>query len=410
MNKARVVVTGLGPVTSIGFGKQAFWDSVIAGRSGISQVSAFDTSAYSVSLGGQIKDFAPATLMPGEIPAGMGRTSQLALAATLLAIKDSGQEAGAFGNRRSGIAMGTTSGEPLEIERLDDCWIGGERENIDPHFVDRYPSHTIPLNIARQLGISGPNAMLPTACAAGNYAIGWAFDLIRKGRVERMLAGGADSFSRITYSGFAQLQAIATDQCRPFDKNRQGMVPGEGAAILVLESLESALGRNARIYCEVIGYGLSCDAYHITGAHPEGDGARRAMAKAIRRCGLGLEDIGYISAHGTGTPGNDHKETLAVKGLFGDRAYAIPISSVKSMLGHTMGAASAIEAAVCSLALVHQKAPPTINYETPDPDCDLDYIPNQSRDLALDFAMNNAYAFGGNNSAVIFGAWKGERS
>ena len=407
MQATRVVITGLGPVTSLGYGQQACWEALIAGRSGISPVDAFDTSGYTVNLGGQIKEFDPQTIVPDQVPPELGRTAQLGLTAALLAIRDSGLEADAFRGGRSGIAMGTTSGEPLEIERLDDCWVAGKHERIDPQFVDRYPCHSIPLAMGRELGISGPVAMLPTACAAGNYAIAWAYEQIRKGRVQRMLAGGADSFSRITYSGFAQLQAIASEKCQPFDKNRKGMIPGEGAAVLVLESLDQALERSAKIYCEVIGYGLSCDAYHITGAHPEGDGARRAMARALRDSGLGLEDIGYISAHGTGTPGNDHKETLALKALFGEQAYRIAISSVKSMLGHTMGAASAIEATVCALALTDSKAPPTINYETPDPECDLDYIPNEARDIELEYAMNTAYAFGGNNSAVVFKAWKG---
>jgi 3-oxoacyl-[acyl-carrier-protein] synthase II len=252
--------------------------------------------------------------------------------------------------------------------------------------------------------------MLPSACAAGNYAIGWAADLIGCGRAELMLAGGADAFSRITYSGFAQLNAIAPEKCQPFDKNRKGMVPGEGAAVLILESLDHAVRRGAPIYCEVVGYGLSCDAHHITAAHPQGDGARRAMSKAIAAAGLQTTDIDYISAHGTGTPGNDHRETLAVKAVFGERAYDIPMSSVKSMLGHTMGAASAIEAAVCALALSEQKVPPTINYETPDPDCDLDYVPNHARALSMRYVMNNAYAFGGNNSSVVFGRWREESS
>jgi len=243
--------------------------------------------------------------------------------------------------------------------------------------------------------------MIPTACAAGNYALAHAFDTLRAGRTDLMLAGGADAFSRITFTGFAQLGAIAPEICQPFDRCRKGMIPGEGAGVLVLESLDHAKRRGARIYGEVIGYGLSCDAHHMTAAHPNGEGAVRAMTQALEQSGIKPEDISYISAHGTGTPTNDRLETLAVKSVFKQAAYSIPISSIKSMLGHTMGAASAIEAAVCALAIHHNRIPPTINWETPDPDCDLDYVPNSARAHEVRIAMNNAYAFGGNNASLI---------
>jgi 3-oxoacyl-[acyl-carrier-protein] synthase II len=242
--------------------------------------------------------------------------------------------------------------------------------------------------------------MIPTACAAGNYAIGYGFDVIRTGRADSILAGGADPFSRITYMGFARLGAIAPDRCQPFDKNRQGMIPGEGAAILVLEALDAARARGARIYAEVLGYGVSCDSHHMTAAHPQGDGAMRAMAAAMRDSGVSLLDIDYISAHGTGTPTNDRVESLAVRRLFGEQADKIPMSSIKSMIGHTMGAASAIEAAACALAIDTGIVPPTMNYEVPDPECDLDYVPNQARRIDPRVVLNNAYAFGGNNASL----------
>jgi len=242
---------------------------------------------------------------------------------------------------------------------------------------------------------------VPTACAAGNYAVAHAVDTLRLGRADVMLAGGADAFSRITYTGFARLGAIAPETCQPFDLNRKGMVPGEGAAVLVLEPLQRALDRGAPIYAEVAGYGLSCDAYHITAAHPEGDGAARAMEKALAHSGFKPQDVSYISAHGTGTPTNDLRETMAVKRVFKEDAYHIPISSIKSMLGHTMGAASAIESVVCALAVRHDRIPPTMNLEVPDPECDLDYVANVARDHTVTVAMNNAYAFGGNNSSLI---------
>jgi 3-oxoacyl-[acyl-carrier-protein] synthase II len=248
--------------------------------------------------------------------------------------------------------------------------------------------------------------MIPTACAAGNYAIGYGFDLIRTGRTDLMLAGGADPFSRITYMGFARLGAIAPQRCQPFDKNRQGMVPGEGAAVLVLEPLENAKARGAKIYAEVLGYGVSCDSHHMTAAHPQGDGAMRAMAMAIRESGVTINDIEYISAHGTGTPTNDRVESLAVRRLFGAHADKVPMSSIKSMIGHTMGAASAIEAVACALAIDTGVAPPTINYEEPDPECDLDYVPNQARRINPRVVLNNAYAFGGNNASLCMARYE----
>jgi 3-oxoacyl-[acyl-carrier-protein] synthase II len=244
--------------------------------------------------------------------------------------------------------------------------------------------------------------MIPTACAAGNYAIAHAFDLLRTSRADLVLAGGADAFSRITYAGFHRLGAIAPERCQPFDRDRKGMIPGEGAAVLVLEPLERARARGARVYAEVAGYGLSCDAHHMTAAHPEGDGAARAMLAALADAGLAPEDVSYISAHGTGTPTNDRLEALAVQRVFGATAPRTPMSSIKSMIGHTMGAASAIEAGVCALAVATGRVPPTMNMEQPDGD--LDYVPNVARELDVRVAMNNAYAFGGNNASVLFRA------
>ncbi|MBT5872505.1 MAG: beta-ketoacyl-[acyl-carrier-protein] synthase family protein, partial [Candidatus Latescibacteria bacterium] len=292
-------------------------------------------------------------------------------------------------------------GEPNQIEDFDDHYIAEDFNGISEDFISTYPCHAISGHVASELKFSGSNIMIPAACAAGTYAIAHAFDELRGGRTRFMLAGGADSFSRITYSGFARLLAIAQEKCQPFDKNRKGMIPGEGAAILCLEPLESATARDAKIYAEVAGYGLSCDAYHMTGAHPDGTGAARAMEQALSQSELTPGDIDYISAHGTGTKSNDLHETTAVKQVFGEEAYTTPISSIKSMLGHTMGAASAIESAVCALAITNGCIPPTINFEEPDPECDLDYVPNVARDGRIDVAMNNAYAFGGTNASLI---------
>lgn len=397
-----IVVTGIGAVTPVGSGRDQVWQRLLAGTSGIAPVGSFDTSDYKVHLGGEVqeRDFAP--YFSRTDPEKVGRASQLAVAAAQMAIADGGLRLAGLDLDHIGVAMGTTSGEPQEVERFDDRFVAGELPEIGDELVSRYPSHLIAGNVAAELELGGPNLMIPAACAAGNYAIAHAFDLLRSRRADVMLAGGADSFSRITYTGFARLGAIAPEVCQPFDRDRKGMIPGEGAAVLMLERLEDARRRDARIYAEVAGYGLSCDAHHMTAAHPEGDGAARAMAAALAQSECDPAEVSYISAHGTGTPTNDRLETRALYRLFGDRARSVPTSSIKSMIGHTMGAASAIEGAVCALAVFDDHIPPTINFRQPDPDCQVDCVPNTARELPVTIAMNNAYAFGGNNAAVVF--------
>jgi 3-oxoacyl-[acyl-carrier-protein] synthase II len=401
MRHGRVVVTGIGLVTPIGTGRECFWTNLLAGRCGIGPVRSFDTSAYSVHCGAEVHDFNAEQYLSNLDAAHLGRASQFAIAAARLALADANVEIASLDLKRAGVSMGTTSGEPREVERFDNLFVSKELDRVGPEFLALYPSHVIAAHIAREFQFAGVNIMIPTACAAGNYAIAHAFDVLRAGRADLMLAGGSDSFSRITYTGFAQLGAIAPEICQPFDRHRKGMIPGEGAGVLVLEPLAAATRRGARIYAEVTGYGLSCDAHHMTAAHPNGDGAVRAMQKALDQSAIGPQDVSYISAHGTGTPTNDRLETLAVKRLFKDAAYRIPVSSIKSMLGHTMGAASAIEAAVCALAIFNDRIPPTINLREPDPDCDLDYVPNSAREHTVRVAMNNAYAFGGNNASLV---------
>lgn len=396
----RIVVTGLGLVTPVGTGREEVWEALLAGRSGIRPVQSFDTGRFTTRLGAEVPGFEPRlrTLDPAKT----GRASQFAATAARMALEDAGLGAGDVAPERGGVAMGTTSGEPLEVERFDDKYLAGELDKVGPEFISRYPCHMIAAHVAREVGFAGVNTMIPTACAAGNYAIAHATDVLSAGRADVMLAGGADSFSRITYTGFHRLGAIAPERCQPFDKNRKGMVPGEGAAVLVLETLDRARARGARIYAELAGYGLSCDAHHMTAAHPEGDGAARAMERALADAGLRAEDVSYISAHGTGTPTNDRLEAIAVKRVFREAAPKIPMSSIKSMIGHTMGAASAIEAAVCALAIATGRIPPTINLE--EPEDDLDYVGNVAREHRVEVAMNNAYAFGGNNASVILKA------
>ena len=396
----RVVVTGLGLITPVGIGWRTSWEALLAGRAGIAPVRSFDTSDFPVHIGAEVKDFSPEPYLRRRPPAEMGRTSQFAIAAARMAVDDAALDLASYDPRRVGVSMGTTSGEPYFVERYNDVRKDQGLDAIPAEFFLKYPSNVIPTNVAIEFGLRGPSLMIPTACAAGNYAIGYGFDLIRSGRVDAMLAGGADSFSRITYMGFARLGAIAKERCQPFDKNRKGMVPGEGAAILVLEEVAAARARGAKIYAEILGYGISCDAHHMTAAHPQGEGAVRAMSSALKESGVGIDDVDYISAHGTGTPTNDRAESIAVRSLFGQHAEKVPVSSIKSMLGHTMGAASAIEAAACALAIDTGMLPPTINYQERDPECDLDYVPNIARETRPRVVLNNAYAFGGNNASL----------
>ncbi len=402
----RVAITGLGLITPIGAGRELFWERLLAGASGIATVSSFDSSVFPVHLGAEVKEFDPTQFLRRGKPEEMGRGSQLAIAAARMSIEDSGIDLGSYDPGRAGVSMGTTSGEPRLVERYNDVRKAEGLEAIPGDFLPQYPCNVIPSHIAVEFGLHGPCMMIPTACAAGNYAIGYGYDLIRTGRADLMLAGGADAFSRITYQGFSRLGAIAPERCQPFDKNRKGMVPGEGAAVLILEPLDAARARGAKIYAEVLGYGVSCDSHHMTAAHPKGDGAIRAMSMALEGSKKTIHDVDYISAHGTGTPTNDRVETIAVRTLFGERAAKVPMSSIKSMLGHTMGAASAIEAVACSLALDTGVIPATINYETQDPECDLDYVPNQARTTHPQVILNNAYAFGGNNASLCLARYE----
>lgn len=396
-----VVVSGIGVVTAIGSGRATFWANLLDGRSGIGAVTAFDTSLFPVHSGAEVRDFDAAPYVRRLRPDAIGRASQFAIAAAGFAISDGALDLSGIDRRRVGIAVGTTSGEPHFIEALDDALIAGAPEQTAATFVRRYPSHMIAGHVAAEFQLGGVAITVPTACAAGNSALAFASEAIRSGAADAMLAGGADVFSRITYTGFSRLGAIAPERCQPFDRHRKGMIPGEGAAMLLLEAEEHARARRVRPYAEIAGYGLSCDAHHMTSGHPAGDGVVRAMEMALQSAGLQPEDVSYISAHGTGTPVNDRLETLAIKRVFRHTAYGIPVSSIKSMLGHAMGAASAIEAAACALAVATDWVPPTMHLEERDPVCDLDYVPNAARKHCVNVAMNNAYAFGGNNSSLL---------
>ena len=397
--KRRVVVTGLGIVSSIGIGKDEFWENLIAGKSGISDIGLFDTSDYPVHRGGEVKNFDPVQFISKNKLTGLARASQFAIAATKLAFNDAGLDVSEYKNKKVAIILGTTMGEAGMIEEIDKHWTRQGEEDVWGVTVSKYPGNAISDNVARFFGFSGVSFVVPTACSGGNYAIGQGYDIVRNGIADLAIAGGADPFSRIALTGFNRLFSMSPDVCRPFDKNRRGLMLGEGSGILILEELETAKNRNAAIYAEVRGYGLSCDASDMTA--PSVEGILKAMEKAVKNAGVKKEEIDYISAHGTGTTLNDKSECGAIKKFFGQSVKGVSTSSIKSMLGHTMGAASAIEAAACCLAIREGIVPPTINYETPDPDCDIDCVPNKAKKRKVGTVLNNSFAFGGNNACLV---------
>jgi 3-oxoacyl-[acyl-carrier-protein] synthase II len=393
----RVVITGLGVVSSIGIGWKEFWESLLKGKSGISPVTSFDTTNYFTHNGGEVKIFKPSDFLSAERLRTYSRASQFAVAAAKLAIEDAHLSSEHIAHLTIGTCIGITSGSVQVIEHINDKRM--KNEVLEENLICQLPVHSIPAVIARDLNVNGANYIFSTACAAGNYAVGYGYDLIRLHRTDIILAGGSDPFSRISFTGFNQFSAVAPERCQPFDKNRKGMMVAEGAGVLVLESLESAVKRNADIYAEILGYGLSCDAQHMT--QPSTEGISRCMVKAMQEAGVETKDVDYISAHGTGTAANDKAECAAIKEVFGPGYKKIPVSSIKSMLGHAMGAASAIEAIACALAVKNDIIPPTINFVTPDPECDIDCVPNHSRVHTVNIALNNSYAFGGNNASLV---------
>jgi 3-oxoacyl-[acyl-carrier-protein] synthase II len=398
MNK-RIVITGLGVISSIGIGWRDFWENLLKGKSGISPITSFDTSNQFTHNGGEVKNFRPEDYLSANQLQSFSRATQLAFASAHLAMKDASLSPAVLLTRTAGVCVGTTMGSVQTAEIINELLVTGRQNAVGTDLVHQTLTHSTSAAIAREFSMQGPNFMFSTACSAGNYAIGYGFDLIRLGRADVLLVGGADPLSKVAFTGFNQFSAVAPERCQPFDANRKGMMVAEGSAFVVLESLESALIRNAGIYAEVLGYGLSCDAYHMTTSSTEGIIA--CMSKAMEETGIAPEHVDYISAHGTGTLTNDRNEASAVNKVFGSSAKKIPMSSIKSMLGHTMGAASAIEAIACALAVKTDMIPPTINYETPDPECDIDCVPNQSRKHTATMALNNSYAFGGNNACLV---------
>jgi 3-oxoacyl-[acyl-carrier-protein] synthase II len=399
MSRQRVVITGLGVVSSIGLGVGAFEQALRHGVSGASRITAFDITGFPYQNGCEVRGFDPQQWVQRLDPATLGRSSQFSIAAARMAIEDAQIAPELLSEYRCGVSIGTTDGESQPIDWLTEQWVREGPEHLNPTIITQVPSHRMSVAVAREFHLHGEAVTIPTACAAGNYAIGHAYDLLCADEMDFMLCGGADSMCRKTFAGFYRLGTIAPEMCQPFDKDRQGILTGEGAGILLLERLESALERNAPIYAEVLGYGLNCDANHMVAPNQESIG--RCMHLAHQRAGIQPDDVDYISAHGTGTRANDVTESAAIRQVFGETPP--PTSSIKSMLGHTMGAASALSSVACALALHQGFMPPTINCRHPDPECGLDCVPNTARQASLQIAQNNAFAFGGNNAIVIYG-------
>lgn len=401
--KSRVVITGMGLVSSLGNNLDDFWSALTSGKSGISEVSGFDTSTYGHHYGGEVKNFDPSRILSGAERKVYGRGSQFSIAATYDALTDAGLHEQLPEIRgRTGVVIGTTFGEAQILEEATRQLVQDSAGNGSKLNLKQYISNTLSINIAKKFGFCGPNLVIPTACAAGNYAIAYAASLIAMGKADIMIAGGADPFSHAAFSGFERLGVMAGIRCQPFDKNREGMLVGEGAGILTLESHEFAKKRGSRrLYAEILGYGLSCDANHMT--VPQVVGIVSVMEKAVKNSGIKLKDVDYICAHGTGTVINDKTESLAIRKVFYERENEVPVSSIKSMLGHTMGAASALEAIASVLVINNNRLPPTTNYETTDPECDIDCVPNNSRTKEVNVVLNNSFAFGGNNACVVLG-------
>ncbi|WP_216906590.1 beta-ketoacyl-[acyl-carrier-protein] synthase family protein [Nocardia noduli] len=398
----RVVVTGLGVFSSIGFGAAEFASSLRTGRSGVSPITAFDTAGFDRSLGCEVRGFDPEKWIERLNVAELGRATQFAVAAARMAVKDAGLPADRLRELRTHISIGTTDAESHDTDRLTADWVAGGRESLNPVLAGRVSAGRLSAAIARELDLTAAEAVtIGTACSAGNYAIGHGFDAIRVGDADIALCGGADAMCRKSFTAFYRLGTIAPDCVRPFDTDRQGILNGEGAGVLVLESLDSALARGARIHCEVMGYGLSCDAHHPVS--PEQSSIERCMRAALDDAGVRPDEVDLISAHGTGTKTNDITESRAIGSVYTGRPPRT--ISLKSMLGHTMGAASALAAIACSLAITGGFIPPTINHRHTDPECEIDCVPNKSVPAELRVVQNNGLAFAGNNSVVVLGRY-----
>ena len=405
----RVAVTGVGLVSSLGIGTEANWEALLAGRSGIRTITAFDASSYASRIAGEVPDFDPLQFLSKKDVRKMDVFIQYAIAASEFALRDAGLPTNGGLGTEVGVFIASGIGGFSTIEREHKALLNGGPRKISPFFI---PSAIINLaagQVSIRFGAKGPNSATCTACSASAHAIGDAFEIIRRGDAQVMVAGGSEAaITPMGVGGFAAMRALSTRNdepqraCRPFDRDRDGFIMGEGAGVLILEDLDRARARGSRIYCELVGYGMSADAHHMTAPCEDGAGAVRVMQNAARSAGVEPSAVNYVNAHGTSTPHNDRIETLAIKTCFGDHASSLAISSTKSMTGHLLGAAGGLEAGITALAVRHQIVPPTINLDNPDPDCDLDYVPNAQRALPIDYALSNSFGFGGTNASLLF--------
>lgn len=405
----RVVVTGLGLLCPLGIGVEASWANLTAGKSGIGPVTRFDTKDYPSRIAGEVKDFEPVDFMPEKLVKRVDPFVRLGLAAAQMAIEDAGLEIPEDKASRAGVITGCGLGGLGSIEYYRDVLVNKGPKRVSPFFIPMAIPNMASGQISIMCGAKGPNTVVCTACAAGSHAIGDAFKTIQRGAADVMICGGTESvITPLAFAGFSNMKALSTRNemperaSRPFDKERDGFIIGEGAGILIIEEINHALERGADIRAEIIGYGLTGDAYHITAPPEDGEGGARCMSMALEDAGLSYRDIDYINAHGTSTPLNDLCETRAIKTVFKDRAKEIPVSSTKSMTGHLLGGAGGVEAIFCIKTIEDGIIPPTINYEIPDPECDLDYVPNRARSQSVDVVMSNSFGFGGTNAVLIF--------
>ena len=408
MNR-RVVITGIGLVSSLGIGTAATWQALLAGTSGVTRVTKFDITAYAAQIAAEVKGFDPLNFVEKKDVKKMDVFIQYALAASQFAMDDSGLRITPENAPDVGVFIGSGIGGFQTIEREHSALLAGGPRKISPFFI---PSAIINLAsglVSIRFGAKGPNLASCTACSASAHAIGDSFEIIKRGDADVMITGGSEAaITPMSLGGFAALRALSTRNdephraSRPFDKDRDGFVIGEGAGTLILEELGHATRRGARIYAEIVGYGMSGDAYHITAPSEDGEGGVRVMRMAVKKAGIQPDQVDYINAHGTSTPYNDKLETLAIKTLFGDHARKLAISSTKSMTGHLLGGAGGLEAGISALAVFHQIVPPTINLDQPDPECDLDYVPCTSRPMPITYALSNSFGFGGTNAALLF--------
>lgn len=406
--KKRVVITGLGAVTPIGIGKEAYWQALLAGVSGVCKITRFDASQFTTQIAGEVKNFDPTQYIDKKEAKRMDRCTQFAVAASKMAFEDSGINLETEDRTRIGTMIGTGIGGMDTLDEQFKNLFDKGPGRVSPFFVPMMIGNMAAGQTSITFGLQGPCSCVVTACATGTNAIGDAFKVIQRGDADVMVAGGTEAaISPLAMAGFCSMKAMSTSNdapekaSRPFDKGRNGFVMGEGAGVVIMESLEHAIARGATIYAEIIGYGFNADAYHITAPAPEGAQAAKCMEMSLRDAGIAPETVDYINAHGTSTPLNDKNETLAIKSLFGEHAYNLAVSSTKSMTGHLLGASGGIECIAMVLALFNDIIPPTINYDTPDEELDLDYVPNTARKKVVNVALSNSFGFGGHNATIL---------